>query len=185
MVTQELFHDTEDRMKKALEHLKRDFTTIRTGRASPALLDRIQIEAYGSTVHLNQVGTVSVPEPRMLVIQPFDKKLLGAIEKAIQKSDLGINPTNDGAVIRLALPPLTEERRKDLVKQIRKRNEEGKVALRNIRRDAIVDLKKQKDTGATEDEIKRAEQQIQKMTDKFIYEFDTAVGIKEKEILEV
>ena len=185
MVSQELFHDTEDRMKKALEHLKRDFTTIRTGRATPALLDRIQVEAYGTCMPINQVGTVSVPEPRILVIQPFDKSLLGALEKAIQKSDLGINPTNDGIVIRLVLPPLTEERRKELVKQVRKRTEEGKVALRNIRRDALADLKKQKDTGASEDEIKRAEQQLQKMTDKFIADFDAAVGVKEKEILEV
>jgi ribosome recycling factor len=185
-VGQEVFHEMEDRMKKALEALKKDFTTIRTGRATPALLDRIHVEAYGSQLPINQVATVTVPEPRMLVLQPFDKSVMGALEKAIQKSDLGINPTNDGTAIRLALPPLNEDRRKDLVKQVKKRTEEGKVALRNIRRDTLEHLKKQKDKEhASEDDVKRAEQQIQKITDKYITEFDHALAAKEKEILEV
>lgn len=186
MVEQQVFHDMEERMKKALEHLKKDFTTIRTGRASPALLDRIHVDAYGSQLPVNQVATISVPEPRMIVLQPFDKGVLGALEKAIQKSDLGINPTNDGAAIRLALPALNEERRKELVKQVKKRTEEGKVALRNIRRDTLEHLKKQKDGGhVAEDDIKRAETQIQKITDKFIGEFEHALSSKEKEIMEV
>jgi len=185
MVDQHVFTETEDRMKKAFEHLKKDFTAIRTGRATPALLDRITVDAYGTTMPINQVATVTVPEPRMLVLQPFDKSQMSTIEKAIQKSDLGINPTNDGVTIRLALPPLNEERRRDLVKQVKKRTEEAKVALRNIRRDAIEELKKMKDDGASEDDIKRAETQIQKLTDKYIHEFDGALGHKEKEIMEV
>lgn len=185
MIDQKLFADAEDRMKKAFEHLKKDFVSIRTGRATPALLDRIHVEVYGSQMLVNQVASVTSPEPRMLVVTPYDKSSLGAIEKAIQKSDLGINPTNDGTAIRLALPPLNEERRKDLVKQVKKRTEEGKVALRNIRRDAVEHAKKAKDAGASEDDIKRAEQQIQKITDKYIAEFEHALVNKEKEILEV
>jgi len=185
MVDQSVFTDTEERMKKAFDHLKKDFTTIRTGRASPALLDRIHVDAYGSSMPINQVATVSVPEPRMLQLQPFDRSLMSAIEKAIQKSDLGINPTNDGVHIRLLLPSLNEERRKELVKTIKKRTEEGKVALRNIRRDVLEDLKKMKDKGTPEDEVKRAEVQVQKLTDKYIGEFDTALSHKEKEIMEV
>lgn len=185
MVEQKVFTDAEDRMKKAFEHLKKDFVSIRTGRATPALLDRIHVEAYGSQMAINQVASVTSPEPRMLVVTPYDKAVMSAIEKAIQKSDLGINPTNDGTAIRLVLPALNEERRKELVKTIKKRTEEGKVALRNIRRDAIEDIKKQKDHGASEDDIKRAEQQIQKLVDKHIAEFDHALAVKEKEILEV
>lgn len=185
MVDPKVFSEAEDRMKKAFEHLKKDFTSIRTGRATPSLLDRIHVEAYGSQMLINQVATVTSPEPRMLVVTPYDKSVMASIEKAIQKSDLGINPTNDGTAIRLLLPALNEERRKDLVKQIKKRTEEGKVALRNVRRDAVDQAKKSKDAGASEDDIKRAEQQIQKMTDKYIAEFDHALSIKEKEILEI
>lgn len=185
MIDQKLFTDAEDRMKKAFEHLKKDFVSIRTGRATPSLLDRIHVDAYGSQMLINQVASVTSPEPRLLMVTPYDKSVMGAIEKAIQKSDLGINPTNDGTAIRLVLPPLNEERRKDLVKQVKKRTEEGKVALRNIRRDAVEHAKKAKDAGASEDDIKRAEQQIQKMTDKYIAEFDHALTVKEKEILEV
>lgn len=185
MVEQQVFTNAEDRMKKAFDHLKKDFVSIRTGRATPALLDRIHVDAYGSQMLINQLASVTSPEARMLMVQPYDKSLMGAIEKAIQKSDLGINPTNDGTAIRLALPPPNEERRKELVKQVKKRTEEGKVALRNIRRDAIEDVKKQKDHGASEDDIKRAETQIQKLTDKYIAEFDHALSVKEKEILEV
>ncbi|NDD27419.1 MAG: ribosome recycling factor [Proteobacteria bacterium] len=185
MVEQKVFSDAEERMKKAFEHLKRDFTSIRTGRATPSLLDRIHVEAYGQQMQVNQLASVTSPEPRMLVVTPYDKSVMASIEKAIQKSDLGINPTNDGTNIRLLLPSLNEERRKDLVKQVKKRTEEGKVALRNVRRDAIEEAKKQKDAGASEDDIKRAEQQIQKMTDKFIAEFDQALSSKEKEILEI
>lgn len=185
MVEQTVFSSAEERMKKAFDHLKKDFVSIRTGRATPALLDRIHVDAYGSQMPINQLASVTSPEPRLLLVQPYDKSIMVAIEKAIQKSDLGINPTNDGTAIRLVLPAPNEERRKELVKQVKKRTEEAKVALRNIRRDAIEDVKKQKDRGASEDDIKRAEQQIQKLTDKYIAEFDRALSVKEKEILEV
>lgn len=183
MIETSVFKDTEDRMKKTHEALARDFSTIRTGRATPALLDRIVVEAYGSEMPLNQIATIAVPESRMLSIQPFDKNNMHAIERAIQKSDLGINPTNDGIQIRLAFPPLTEDRRKDLVKLARKMTEEARVAMRNIRRDALDSLKKL--DGAPEDEVKRAQEDIQKMTDRHIDEIGKALGAKEKEIMEV
>ena len=185
-VQQSIFKETEERMKKALEVMKKELASIRTGRASPALLEHIKVEAYGQPMPLKQIGNVSVPEPRIIVIQPWDKSQLGAIEKAIQKSDLGINPTNDGTVVRLVIPALTEERRKDLVKMVRKRAEEGKVALRNVRRDTMEELKKEeKDGRASEDEVKRAQDQVQKLTDRYIKEFDEALAVKEKEIMEV
>jgi ribosome recycling factor len=166
-----LLTQTEERMKKTQESLARDFSTIRTGRATPALLDRIVVEAYGSEMPLNQVGSIAVPEPRMLTIQPFDRHNLHAIERAIQKSDLGINPTNDGVQIRLAFPPLTEDRRKDLVKLARKMTEEARVALRNIRRDSL--------------DAKRTQEQIQKLTDRVIEDLGKVLAAKEKEIMEV
>jgi len=178
-----LLNQTEERMKKTQESLARDFSSIRTGRATPALLDRIVVEAYGSEMPLNQVGNIAVPEPRMLSIQPFDRHNLHAIERAIQKSDLGINPTNDGVQIRLAFPPLTEDRRKDLVKVARKMTEEARVALRNIRRDALDALKRLE--GAPEDEVKRTQEQIQKLTDRIIDELGKVLASKEKEIMEV
>jgi len=173
----------EERMKKTHDSLARDFSTIRTGRATPALLDRIVVEAYGSEMPLNQLGTIAVPEPRMLTIQPFDKHNMHAIERAIQKSDLGINPTSDGIQIRLAFPPLTEDRRKDLVKLARKMTEEARVALRNIRRDALDGLKRLE--GAPEDEVKRAQDDVQKMIDKHIDDLGKVLAAKEKEIMEV
>jgi ribosome recycling factor len=178
-----LLTQTEERMKKTQESLARDFSTIRTGRATPALLDRIVVEAYGSEMPLNQVGSIAVPEPRMLTIQPFDRHNLHAIERAIQKSDLGINPTNDGVQIRLAFPPLTEDRRKDLVKLARKMTEEARVALRNIRRDSLDALKRL--DGAPEDEVKRTQEQIQKLTDRVIEDLGKVLAAKEKEIMEV
>jgi ribosome recycling factor len=183
MIDTTLFHHTEERMQKTLESLRKDFATIRTGRATPALVERIVVSAYGTEMPLNQLAGISVPEPRMLVIQPWDKSQMSAIEKAILKSDLGITPTNDGQVIRLAFPPLTEERRKDLVKLARKMAEEARVAVRNIRRDALEDLEKMQ--GVPEDEIKRAKDQVQKLTDKYIEEVARSLEIKEKEILEV
>ncbi len=183
MIDTSLLNQTEERMKKTQESLARDFSSIRTGRATPALLDRIVVEAYGSEMPLNQVGNIAVPEPRMLSIQPFDRHNLHAIERAIQKSDLGINPTNDGVQIRLAFPPLTEDRRKDLVKLARKMTEEARVALRNIRRDALDALKRLE--GAPEDEVKRTQEQIQKLTDRIIEELGRVLAAKEKEIMEV
>lgn len=183
MIETSVFNQTEERMKKTHESLARDFSTIRTGRATPALLDRIVVEAYGSEMPLNQVANIAVPEPRLLTVQPFDRNNLHTIERAIQKSDLGINPSNDGVMIRLAFPPLTEDRRKDLVKLARKMTEEARVAMRNIRRDALDSLKKME--GAPEDEVKRAQEDIQKMTDRHIDEIGRALAAKEKEIMEV
>lgn len=186
MVKENLFKETEEKMKKAEEVLKKELASIRTGRANPSLLEHVRVEAYGQPTPLKQVGNINVPEPRTITIQPWDKSMLGPIEKAIQKSDLGINPTNDGVLVRLVIPALTEDRRKEIVKMVKKRGEEGKVSLRNIRRDAMDDLKKQeKDGKATEDEVKRAQEQIQKMTDRYIKEFDDLLAHKEKEVLEV
>lgn len=176
----------ERKMDKTLEVLASDFGTIRAGRANAQVLDRITVEYYGVPTPLNQVGTISSPDPRTLVIQPWDTTLLRAIEKAIQVSDLGINPQNDGRVIRLAFPQLTEERRKELVKQIRKYAEGGKVAIRNIRRDAMETFKKkQKASELTEDDLKIAEKDLQKLTDDSCKEIDKILDNKEKELMSV
>ena len=157
------------RMEKSIAALKDEFNAIRTGRASAALFDKVRVDYYGQPTPLNQVATISVPEARSVVIQPFDKTLIGEIEKAIQKSELGLHPSNDGKIIRIAIPPLTAERRKELVKQAKAAAETSRVAIRNIRRDGNDDLKKQqKDSKLTEDELKTAEDALQKSTDKFI-----------------
>lgn len=176
----------ERKMQKTLDVLSSDFGAVRAGRANAQVLDRITVEYYGVPTPLNQVGTVSSPDPRTLVIQPWDNTLLRAIEKAIQTSDLGINPQNDGRVIRLAFPQLTEERRKDLTKQVKKYAEDAKVAIRNIRRDAVDYVKKaQKKGELTEDEQKKAEKDIQELTDKFTKRADEMCGKKEKELMEI
>lgn len=186
MTTVALFHQMEERMKRSIESVKREFHTIRTGRASTAILDKIVVEYYGTEVPLKQIASISTPDARMLLIQPFDKSAIGGIEKAIQKSDLGLNPAVDGAIIRLSIPPLTEERRKELVKVVKKKVEDGKVALRNIRRECNDELKaKEKSEKLPEDEVKRAQDSIQKITDRYIHELDEALVAKEKEILEV
>jgi ribosome recycling factor len=173
-------------MTKTIEVLQQDFAAIRTGRASPNLLDKVQVEAWGSAQPIQSVASISVPEPRLLVIQPWDKSLIGPIEKAIQKSDLGINPNNDGTVIRLALPALNEQRRNELAKQVKKRAEESKVAVRNVRRDADTGLKKlEKDGKLSQDELKRALDRVQKLTDGSIKQVDEAADRKEKEVKEV
>ncbi|MBO5364078.1 MAG: ribosome recycling factor [Clostridia bacterium] len=178
--------NAENKMKKAIGALENDLASIRAGRANPAILDKISIEYYGAQTPLAQVGTISVPEARSLVIQPWDVSVLKEIEKAILASDIGITPNNDGKVIRLNFPPLTEERRKELSKGISKRGEEGKVAIRNIRRDSLEQFKKQKKDGEiTEDDLKDLEDKIQKMTDKFVKEIDTIIASKTKEIMEV
>ena len=175
-----------DRMQKAVEALRKDLQAIRTGRASAALVDHVRVDYYGTPTPINQLATVTVPESRLIVIQPWDRKSLGAIEKAIQKSDLNITPTNDGSVIRLAIPQLTEQRRKELTKVVQKRVEEGRVAVRNIRRDAHDELRKlEKGHEASEDEIRRATDQLQKTTDQFISEIDKVGKEKEAELLEV
>ena len=175
----------EDKMNKTLDVLLSDYGTIRAGRANPHVLDKIKVDYYGTPTPLQQVGNVSVPEARMIVIQPWEKSLLKPIEKAILTSELGINPTNDGNCIRLVFPEMTEERRKDLVKEVKKKGEAGKVALRNIRRDANDYLKKLGKTEVSEDEIKDLEDAVQKLTDKYIKEVDKAIEEKSKEILTV
>ena len=178
--------NAENKMNKAIAVLENDLASIRAGRANPAILDKITVEYYGAQTPLAQVGTISVPEARSLVIQPWDVSVLKEIEKAILASDIGITPNNDGKQIRLNFPPLTEERRKELSKGISKRGEEGKVAIRNIRRDALEQFKKQKKDGEiTEDDLKNLEEKIQKMTDKFVKEIDTIIAAKTKEIMEV
>lgn len=180
-------HDShEDRMKKAIEVLRKDYGTLRAGRATPALLDKIQVDYYGTPTPVNQVANISVPEPRMIVLQPWEKNMLAVIEKAILKSDLGLMPTNDGSVIRLVIPQLTAQRRAELVKVVHKKAEECRIAIRNLRRDANDALKKlEKDKLVSEDEAKKAQDAMQKLTDKFIKEVDTIMNAKEKEIMEV
>ncbi len=178
--------NTENKMNKAIDSLVNDFASIRAGRANPAILDKISIEYYGASTPLAQVGTISVPEARSLVIQPWDATVLKDIEKAILASDLGLTPNNDGRVIRLNFPPLTEERRKELCKGVSKRGEEAKVAVRNIRRDSLEAYKKQKKNNEiTEDDLKDIEEKIQKLTDKFVKQIEGITSEKEKEIMEV
>ena len=178
--------DAEAKMQKCVESTRGEFASIRTGRATPALLDRLHVEAYGAAVPLKQVASVSVPDDRSLVITAFDSNTVGDIRKAIEKSDLGLTPNVDGNAIRLVIPPLNEERRKDLVKVVKKKAEDGKIAVRNVRHKAHDDLKTQlKDHKITEDESKRLQDQLQKLTDKFIKDIDQLVVAKEKEIIEV
>lgn len=173
-------------MKKSVETLSKEFSALRTGRASASLLDKIRVDYYGNETPINQVATVSVPEARMIVIQPWDKSLLPAIEKAILKSDLGLPPNNDGKLLRLNFPPLNEERRKQLVKSAKSTAEQSKIAIRNIRREAMDDLKKMQKAGdISEDEQKEGENKIQKMTDSYIAEIAKLADDKEKEIMEI
>ena len=182
----ELLGEAETKMTKSVEALKRELSTLRTGRASPTLVERLPVEYYGTSTPLQQLATIHAPEPRLLVIQPYDKGAFGAIEKAILKSDLGLNPTNDGRVIRLAIPALTEERRREMVKQARRRVEEGRVALRNIRRDAHKDLSDfESEKMISKDELARGEEQLQRLTDRYALEADKLGQAKEAEIMEV
>jgi len=183
---EEIILDAEERMQKSVGTMVDEFAAIRSGRASAALFDKIRIEYYGEPTPLNQVATVSVPEARLVVIQPWDKTVIGAIEKAIQKSELSVNPSSDGKVIRINIPPLTEDRRKEIVKMAKNTAEQARIAIRNIRRDANDHLKKeQKDGEITEDDAKRGEDEVQKLTDSFVEKVDAALAAKEKEILEV
>ena len=178
--------DADHKMEQALVHLREDLASIRTGRASAAVLARVMVEYYGTPVPLNQLASVNVPEPRLLVIQPFDKNSIAQVEKAIQQSDLGITPSNDGQVIRLAFPPLTEERRKELVKQVHHRAEEGRVAVRNVRRHAKDDMEKlERDHDISEDDLSRGEKELQKLTDRYVGEIDETQRHKESELMEV
>jgi ribosome recycling factor len=178
--------EADHKMEQALAHLREDLSSVRTGRASGSVLSRISVEYYGTPVPLNQLASVNVPEPRLLVVQPFDKNSISQIEKAIQQSDLGITPSNDGQVIRLAFPPLTEERRKDLVKQVHHRAEEGRVAVRNVRRHAKDDMEKlERDHSISEDELTRGEKELQKLTDRYVASIDEVQRHKESELMEV
>ncbi len=182
----EIVKTAEERMKKSIETLKGELMAIRTGKATPALLDPVRVEAYGSLLPLAQVASVTVPQPRLLVIQPWDKKMVSPIVKGIQKADLGLNPSEDGDLIRVPIPSLTEERRHELVKRVKKTCEDAKVGIRNIRRDSNEDLKKQeKDHALSEDESHRVQAEIQKVTDRFVGLVDEVLGKKEKEILEI
>lgn len=184
----ELLKDTEDKLKKAVEATRHEFTLIRTGRAHPGILEHLMVEVYGQTMHLNHVATISVPDPRQLLITPFDRGTLSAIEKSIQKSDLGLTPNSDGTAIRLNIPALNEERRKDLIKKVHQQAEHGKASLRTVRQDALKHLqaaKKAKENPISEDEEKRAHDQVQKLVDKYQVEIEHLVKAKEAELMEV
>ncbi len=186
MAGEDVKKKAEDKMKKAITALKNEFQGVRTGRASAALFEKIKVEYYGEQVPLNQIATISIPEARLVLIQPWDKSSLSAIEKAIQKSELSVNPNNDGKVIRINIPPLTEDRRKELVKLAKHMAEQGRVSIRNIRREANEELKKlKKSSEISEDEEKRALEDIQKLTDKYIDEVNGLLEAKEKEIMEI
>ena len=186
MDTDAVLLDAEERIEKAVGALDRDFAKLRTGRASTALVDGIKAEYYGALTPISQMASVAVPDSRTITIQPWDKGGMAAVEKAILKSDLGLTPVNDGKIIRISIPPLTEERRRDLVKVARKYAEEAKVAVRNVRRDANDSLKKaEKDKEITEDELKRASDEVQKLTDKYVGEVDNRCQAKEKEIMDI
>src|SRR4051812_2444403 len=182
----ELLQDAKERMHKSVEAAQHEFSTVRTGRASPSLLDRIQVDYYGAMTPLNQLATISAPEARLLTVQPYDKSSIKAIEKAINESDVGLTPSNDGNVVRLVVPELTEERRKELVKVVRGLAEEGRVAIRNVRRDVMHDLRELRDAGeAGQDDEHRAEETLQKLTTEKVTELDAVLKGKEEEILEV
>ena len=185
-MTEETFKDAMHRMEKAVEGIKSELAKLRTGKASPALVDNIQVQYYGSTVPLKQLGNISAPEPRLIVIQPWDKSIMNEIEKAILKADLGLNPSNDGIAIRIPIPTLTEERRKELVKVVKKLGEEGKIAIRNIRRDANEKLKNgEKEHKISEDDLHRFQENIQELTNDYTKKIDAILVSKEKEIMEI
>jgi len=185
-MTSEVINSSEDKLKKSLDALKKDYGTLRAGRATPSLLDKVMVDYYGTPTPVNQMANVTIPEPRIIMIKPYDKGSLKEIEKAIQKSDLGLNPNSDGVAIRLTIPQPTQERRKELVKVVGKKSEEAKVAMRNIRRDANEAIKKlEKDKKITEDDRKDAQDKIQKLLDKYIKLVDSTKATKEKEVMEV
>ena len=185
-MTEDVLKDAEDRMKKAVEALRRELASIRTGRATPALVDRVTVEYYGTPTPLNQLAQINAPEPRLLVIKPYDKSALALIEKALQKSEQGFNPSNDGQIIRIPIPQLTEERRKDMVKSVKHKVEEGRVSVRNIRRDSMHDLKElENEKLISEDDHKRATDRLEDLVHKYIRECEHIGDAKEAEVLEV
>ena len=182
----EIKKDTDAKMQKALESAQRELNEVRTGRAHPGLIEGIHVDYYGTPTPLNQVGTLAVPEPRLITIQPWEKNLIGEIEKAILKADLGLNPSSDGQLVRLVFPPLTEERRKEMVKQVKRMGEDAKVAVRTVRREANDTLKKlEKDKEITEDELKRGEKDVQDVTDDYVARVDQVIAEKEKDLMEI
>lgn len=186
MNPQEILNDAEHRMAQAVEAMVHDFATYRTGRATPAVLDRVHVDYYGTETPISQVANISIPEPRQLLIQPYEKSMVPTIERAIMKSDLGINPVNDGTGIRLTFPQMTEDRRKEMVKQVHGRTEQGRVAIRNVRRDAIDHIKGlEKKKEITEDDVKGYETKIQKLTDNFVHKADELGKKKEEELMQV
>ncbi|QIA26958.1 ribosome recycling factor [Thermaerobacter sp. PB12/4term] len=182
---EDILRETRERMEARAENFRRELAGVRAGRATPALLEKIRVDYYGTPMPIHQLATITAPEPRMLVVQPWDKGVMGEIERAIAKSDLGVNPSSDGQVIRIVLPPLTEETRNELVKRVRKMAEEERVAVRNLRRQANEDLKDLEDEGFSEDEIRRAQEKVQELTDRIIARIDELLAAKEKEIREV
>ncbi|HJQ75816.1 MAG TPA: ribosome recycling factor [Acidimicrobiia bacterium] len=180
----DLLTEAEQKMQAAVDHVASEFSTVRTGRANPQLLQRITVEYYGTPTPLQQLASISVPEPRLLVVQPFDKSTVNDVERALQQADLGLNPTNDGTVVRIAFPPLTEERRKDLIKVVRNMGEEGRVAVRNIRRHSKAEMEELHGE-ISDDDIRRGEDELQKLTDKFVDRIDKVLANKEDELLEV
>lgn len=186
MTVKDIYASHEDKMKKALEVMRKEYASLRAGRATPALLDKVTVDYYGTPTPINQVANIGVPEPRLITIQPWEKPMLATIEKAILKSDLGLTPNNDGSVIRLSIPQLTQQRRTELVKVVHKKAEECRVAVRNLRRDGNEAIKKlEKDRVVSEDEAKKGQDDIQKLTDKYIKDIDHVMAAKEKEIMEV
>lgn len=185
-MTEDVIKDAKARMEKAVEATRREFSTVRTGRANPALLEQVKVDYYGVSTPVNQLATVTVPEPRLLVVAPWDKKMVKDVERAILKSELGLTPSSDGSVIRLPIPPLTEERRRDLVKVVRRQAEEGRVAVRNVRREAKEMIEEFEEAGEiSEDGAQRALEDLQKITDEFVAAVDKALEAKEKEIMEL
>jgi len=186
MEIKKIHSDTEERMKKTVESISRELSSIRTGRATTALLEGIKVDYYGTMTPINQLASISIPDPRLLIIQPWEKKMITEIAKAIQRADLGLNPLTDANVVRLPIPPLTEERRKELVKIVKKITEEGKIAIRNIRRDANEQFKQsEKDKEISEDDSRKAQEKVQELTDKFIQQTDELFKKKEEEVMEV
>lgn len=180
----ELLREAEQKMELAVDHVGSEFSTVRTGRANPQLLHRVSVEYYGTPTPLQQLASISVPEPRLLVVQPFDKSTVANIERALQQSDLGLNPSNDGTVIRIAFPPLTEERRRDLIKVVKNMAEEGRVSVRNVRRHSKSDMEALHGE-ISDDDIRRGEDELQKLTDRYIERIDSLLSNKEEELLEV
>ena len=183
---EEILRDAERRMKRTVEHVREDFASVRTGRASASLLNRVSVNYYGVPTPLSQIASIAVPEPTLLVVSPYDKSAIEDVEKALMQADLGVNPVNDGNVIRLPIPRLTEERRKELTRVVRAKAEEGRVAIRNVRRDVIDDLRAfEKEGSISEDDRHRGQERAQKLTDRFIAETDEMLKVKEKELMEV